>query len=100
MQLLLNKRIPVIDIITNTYHTSRIQLIGYKKKKKSYHRSKALNKDFQLNFDDDESIIMIMVIITVIILTVIWSFYQLIYGNLLKKINRNYRELKKLDNDL
>ena len=56
--------------------------------------------DFQLNFDDDESIILIMVIITVIILTVIWSFYQLIYGNLLKKINRNYRELKKLDNDL
>ena len=56
--------------------------------------------NFKLNFDDDESIIMIMVIITVIILTVIWSFYQLIYGNLLKKINRNYRELKKLDNDL
>ena len=56
--------------------------------------------DFQLNFDDDESIIIIMIIITLITLTVIWSFYQLIYGNLLKKINRNYRELKKLDNDL
>ena len=56
--------------------------------------------NFKLNFNDDESIIMIMVIITVIVLTVIWSFYQLIYGNLLKKINRNYRELKKLDNDL
>ncbi len=56
--------------------------------------------NFQLNFDDDESIIIIMVIITVITLTLIWSFYQLIYGNLLKKINRNYRELKKIDNDL
>ena len=56
--------------------------------------------NFQLNFDDDESIIIIMVIITVITLTLIWSFYQLIYGNLLKKINRNYKELKKLDNDL
>lgn len=56
--------------------------------------------NFKLNFDDDESIILIMVIITVITLTLISSFYQLIYGNLLKKINRNYRELKKLDNDL
>ena len=56
--------------------------------------------NFKLNFDDDESIILIMVIITVITLTLISSFYQLIYGNLLKKINRNYKELKKLDNDL
>jgi len=56
--------------------------------------------NFKLNFSDDESIIIIMVIITVITLTLISSFYQLIYGNLLKKINRNYKELKKLDNDL
>ena len=56
--------------------------------------------NFKLNFDDDESVILIMVIITVITLTLISSFYQLIYGNLLKKINRNYKELKKLDNDL
>lgn len=27
----------------------------------------------------------------------IWLFYQLIYGFLLKKLNRNYRELKKLE---
>jgi len=36
-------------------------------------------------------------IATLLILGVLWLFYQLIYGILLKKLNRNYKELAKLD---
>lgn len=36
-------------------------------------------------------------IVLSIILAVIWLFYRLIYGILLKKLNRNYKELKKLE---
>jgi hypothetical protein len=32
-----------------------------------------------------------------IFLGLFWLFYQLIYGILLKKLNRNYKELAKLD---
>ncbi|MBJ6368521.1 hypothetical protein [Snuella sedimenti] len=40
--------------------------------------------------------IVIIVFITVFIL-VIWFFYRIIYGLLLKRLNRNYNELKKLE---
>jgi hypothetical protein len=33
----------------------------------------------------------------IIILAVLWLFYKLVYGILLKKLNRNYKELAKLD---
>lgn len=36
-------------------------------------------------------------IVLAIILTVIWLFYRLIYGILLRKLLRNYKELKKLE---
>ncbi|UKM63543.1 hypothetical protein GSB9_00086 [Flavobacteriaceae bacterium GSB9] len=39
----------------------------------------------------------IIVISTVVFILVIWLFYKLIYGLLLKRLNRNYRELKRLD---
>lgn len=39
----------------------------------------------------------ITIIITGIILLVFWLFYRLIYGILLKRLNRNYDELKKLE---
>ena len=32
-----------------------------------------------------------------IIIGVIWLFYKLLYGILLKRLNRNYKELEKLD---
>jgi hypothetical protein len=56
------------------------------------------------NFDDlnNKQIILIIIatlIITLLILVVLWLFYQLLYGFLLKKLNKNYKELAKL-NDL
>lgn len=39
----------------------------------------------------------ILVGTTAIFVFIIWLFYKLIYGLLLKRLNRNYRELKKLE---
>ena len=41
-------------------------------------------------------IIIATLIVTLLILGVLWLFYQLLYGILLKKLNRNYKELAKL----
>lgn len=54
------------------------------------------------NLDDLSSkklllIIVITIIVTVIFLGILWLFYQLIYGILLRKLNKNYKELAKLD---
>jgi len=40
---------------------------------------------------------LIVIIFTAVFLTVIWLFYKLIYGILIKRLNRNYKELKKLE---
>ena len=37
-----------------------------------------------------------MLIVTIIMLLLFWLFYQVLYGFLLKKLNRNYKELSKL----
>ncbi len=37
------------------------------------------------------------VIATLIFALVIWLFYKLLYGILLKRLNRNYKELKKIE---
>ncbi len=37
------------------------------------------------------------VLVAGVILVVLWLFYRLIYGVLLKRLNRNYNELKKLE---
>jgi hypothetical protein len=42
-------------------------------------------------------IVLIMILVTVIMLLLFWGFYQLLYGILLNKLNRNYTELAKLD---
>lgn len=42
-------------------------------------------------------IILLTIIVTALILGVLWLFYQLLYGILLRKLNRNYKELAKLD---
>ena len=55
-----------------------------------------------MNFDDLSTKQLILIIIstfiaTLLILGLLWLFYQLLYGILLKKLNRNYKELAKLD---
>jgi hypothetical protein len=53
-------------------------------------------------FDDlsNKQIILIIfatLIATLLILGVLWLFYQLLYGFLLKKLNKNYKEIAKLN---
>ncbi|NRD20406.1 hypothetical protein HNV08_10145 [Winogradskyella eckloniae] len=42
-------------------------------------------------------ITLVAVAITAVFLALIWLFYKLIYGILIKRLNRNYNELKKLE---
>ena len=44
-------------------------------------------------------IVLIMMLVTIIMLFLFWGFYQLLYGILLNKLNRNYNELAKLDQE-
>ena len=44
-------------------------------------------------------IVLIMTLVTIIMLFLFWGFYQLLYGILLNKLNRNYIELAKLDQE-
>ena len=38
-----------------------------------------------------------LLVLTLIFVGVIWLFYKLLYGILMKRLNRNYKELKKLE---
>ncbi len=51
------------------------------------------------HFGNDKIFIFAIIILVVIgvVLLIIWLFYKLIYGLLLKRLNRNYNELKKLE---
>lgn len=42
-------------------------------------------------------IILVITLFTAVFVLIIWLFYRLIYGLLLKRLNRNYKELKKLE---
>lgn len=42
-------------------------------------------------------LIAITVVVTAILVGIIWLFYRLLYGILLKRLNRNYEELKRLE---
>ena len=42
-------------------------------------------------------IILVSVVVGIITLGIVWLIYQLLYGILLRKLNRNYKELAKLD---
>ena len=42
-------------------------------------------------------VITFILVFTAVFILIIWLFYKLIYGLLLKRLNKNYRELKKLD---
>ena len=39
----------------------------------------------------------VVTVLTIIIMAIIFGFYSLIYGILLKRLNRNYKELKKIE---
>ena len=43
------------------------------------------------------SLYAVLIVITIGFTLIIWLFYKLIYGFLLKRLNRNYQELKKLE---
>ncbi|MCL7763449.1 hypothetical protein MPF19_08495 [Polaribacter sp. Z014] len=42
-------------------------------------------------------VILLTLVVTLVLLGVLWLFYQILYGILLKKLNRNHKELSKLD---
>ncbi|MES2748089.1 MAG: hypothetical protein V4648_06905 [Bacteroidota bacterium] len=41
--------------------------------------------------------ILVLLVVTVILTFVFWLFYRLLYGILLRRLHRNYNELKKID---
>ena len=41
--------------------------------------------------------VFIVVIVTIVLTFLVWLFYRLLYGILLRKLKRNYEELKKID---
>ncbi|WP_439151753.1 hypothetical protein [Winogradskyella sp.] len=51
------------------------------------------------SFDSKQMIMLyaIVILVTAVFVIVIWLFYKLLYGILLKRLNRNYDELKKLE---
>lgn len=53
----------------------------------------------ELNNKQIALLIFFMIIITFVILGVMFLFYQLIYGILLRKLKRNYKELAKLEEE-
>ena len=52
-----------------------------------------------VNFSTNQMILLygFVVLLAGVFLVVVWLFYRLIYGILLKRLNRNYKELKKLE---
>ncbi|PQJ73392.1 hypothetical protein [Polaribacter butkevichii] len=51
----------------------------------------------ELNTKQILLIILLTLVVTLVFLGLLWLFYQLLYGILLKKLKRNYKELAKLD---
>jgi len=60
----------------------------------------SINTNFD-NLSHKEILIItiITIVITVLILAVLWLFYQLLYGILLKKLNTNYKKLADLNSE-
>ncbi|WP_242119479.1 hypothetical protein [Aestuariivivens sediminicola] len=42
-------------------------------------------------------LVLVLIFITSVFIVIIWLFYKLIYGLLLRRLNKNYKELKKLE---
>ncbi len=56
--------------------------------------NKSFTKDHAVNTNIKYILIIIFVLL---IMGVIWGFYKLLYGGLLNKLNKNYKELMKID---
>ncbi|QNM86110.1 hypothetical protein H9W90_03055 [Polaribacter pectinis] len=59
--------------------------------------------EINLKFEDLNTkqillIILLTLVITLVALGILWLFYQLLYGILLRKLKRNYKEIAKLGN--
>ena len=61
------------------------------------HNSEILDKMEHANNSQIFIIYGVLVLFTAIFILLLWLFYRLIYGLLLKRLNRNYKELKKLE---
>ncbi|WP_040279806.1 hypothetical protein [Psychroserpens damuponensis] len=64
----------------------------------SVYNNPEISQQFE-KFSDKQMFIatLVMIIFTALFILIIWVFYRLIYGILLKRLNRNYKELKKLE---
>ena len=61
----------------------------------------SINMNFEeLNTKQLLLIVLSTLIATLLILGLLWLFYQLLYGILLRKLNRNYKELARLDSTI
>ena len=71
----------------------------------AYELYNAINNDPNIsykinNFNSGQMLVAIVVVIAFVatFIVIIWLFYLLIYGLLLKRLNRNYAELKRIEN--
>lgn len=62
-----------------------------------HHNPEVADKIEQANSGQTILIYAVFIAITGIFVLLMWLFYKLIYGLLLKRLNKNYKELKKLD---
>jgi len=61
------------------------------------HDSNFSDKLNELNNGQFAIVIAVIVAIIIVFIVIVWLFYLLIYGLLLKRLNRNYTELKKME---
>ena len=67
--------------------------------------SKATDNLFAINplypiskeFNVSTVFIIVQIVVIAIMILILWFFYYLLYGILLKKLNKNYKELTKLN---
>ena len=62
------------------------------------HNDPVLSEMFT-HFDDQETIkiLLVMTLVIAVTLVFVWLFYKLIYGLLIKRLNKNYKELKAIE---
>lgn len=62
------------------------------------HNDPVLSEMFT-HFDDQETIkiLLVMTLVIAVTLVFVWLFYKLIYGLLIKRLNKNYKELKTME---
>lgn len=61
------------------------------------HDPKLTEKFAHISTKETVILSLVVVIVTILFLLIIWLFYRLLYGLLLKRLNNNYQELKKLE---